>query len=78
MKKGLIALLTIGGAAVAARKILEGDSPSLSERCCDLCEKKFDEMPDSFPPKRMFGNLSAIREQTERILELLQERESVV
>ena len=35
-------------------------------------EKKFAEMPEDFPPKWMFTNISAIREQNERILELLE------
>ena len=35
-------------------------------------ERKFAAMPDDFPPKRMFLNISAVREQNERILELLE------
>lgn len=34
-------------------------------------EKKFADMPETFPPKWMFTNVAAIREQNERILELL-------
>ena len=35
-------------------------------------EKKFDAMPDNAPPKWMFNNISAIRTNTERIIELLE------
>lgn len=35
-------------------------------------EKVFQRMPDNAPPKWMFRNISAIRENTDRILELLQ------
>ena len=35
-------------------------------------EKKFDAMPDNAPPKWMFNNISAIRDNTERIIELLE------
>jgi hypothetical protein len=35
-------------------------------------EKVIDRMPEGSPPKWMFGNISAIRENTERIIELLQ------
>ena len=35
-------------------------------------EKKFDAMPDSAPPKWMFNNIGAIRDNTERIIELLE------
>jgi hypothetical protein len=35
-------------------------------------EKKLAAMPDNAPPKWMFGNITAIRENTDRILDLLQ------
>ena len=35
-------------------------------------EKRFERMPDDAPPKWMFRNISAIRENTDRILELLE------
>ena len=35
-------------------------------------EQKFDAMPDNAPPKWMFNNISAIRTNTERIIELLE------
>ncbi len=37
-----------------------------------LCERVFEMVPDDFPPKRMFLNVAAIREQNERIIELLE------
>ena len=33
-------------------------------------------MPETAPPKWMFTNITAIRENTERILELLEERKA--
>jgi hypothetical protein len=35
-------------------------------------EKKFERMPDNAPPKWLFRNITTIRENTERILELLE------
>ena len=35
-------------------------------------EKAFAAMPDNAPPKWMFRNITAIRENTERIIELLE------
>lgn len=35
-------------------------------------EKKVAAMPDNAPPKWMFGNITAIRDNTDRILDLLQ------
>jgi hypothetical protein len=35
-------------------------------------EKRFERMPDNAPPKWMFSNIKAIRQNTDRILELLE------
>ena len=35
-------------------------------------EKRFERMPDNAPPKWIFRNVTAIRENTDRILELLE------
>ena len=35
-------------------------------------EKKLEAMPDNVPPKWMFRNITAIRENTDRILQLLE------
>jgi hypothetical protein len=35
-------------------------------------EKKFESMPDNAPPKWMFRNISAIHDNTDRILKLLE------
>ncbi len=35
-------------------------------------EKRFERMPDSAPPKWMFNNIKVIRQNTDRILELLE------
>lgn len=78
MKKVLVPILALAGVAVGLRKVLGDHTESLTERCCDMCEKKMERMPESFPPKKMFGNLAAIREQTEEILQLLKEREGAV
>ncbi|MGE5289065.1 MAG: hypothetical protein ACM3ML_18095 [Micromonosporaceae bacterium] len=35
-------------------------------------EKRLEAMPDNAPPKWMFRNIAAIRDNTDRILELLE------
>jgi hypothetical protein len=35
-------------------------------------QKRFEAMPDNAPPKWMFRNITAIRENTDRILQLLE------
>ena len=39
-------------------------------------ETKFERMPDNAPPKWMFRNITAIRENTDRILELAERTSS--
>jgi hypothetical protein len=65
MKKALI----IGGAAVSAVLLARRFAP----RCGGLdFEKMIERIPDDAPPKWMFRNISAIRENTDRILEKLE------
>lgn len=60
----LYLLLLIGGGLLLARRL----APRVEH--IDWA-KKFADMPEDFPPKWMFTNISAIREQNDRILELL-------
>jgi len=39
-----------------------------------MCERVFEKMPDDFPPKWMYLNITAIREQNGRIIQLLEEQ----
>jgi hypothetical protein len=39
-----------------------------------MCERMFEKMPETFPPKWMYLNITAIREQNDRIIELLEEQ----
>lgn len=56
--------LLIGGGLLAARRF--------APRVEDIdWAKRFAEMPEDFPPKWMFTNVAAIREQNDRILEML-------
>lgn len=42
-------------------------------RMCRRMEQMMEKLPEDAPPRRMFMNMSAIREQNERILALLEE-----
>jgi hypothetical protein len=66
MTKVLVACAVLVGLAVAARRF---GGPMMQR--VDW-EKRFERMPDNAPPKWMFRNISAIRENTDRILELLE------
>jgi hypothetical protein len=64
MKKVLVAVVLLVGLGVLAQRL--GQKMSSID-----WEERFDRMPDNAPPKWMFRNIATIRENTERILELL-------
>jgi hypothetical protein len=65
MKKALIIVGAVAGVALLARR---------AARMCGGCnfEQMIERMPDDAPPKWMFRNIGAIRENTDRILEKLE------
>ena len=64
MKKLLIAGGAVaGGAFLVKQRMMRGDGFDF--------EQWIERMPENAPPKWMFRNISAIRDNTERILELL-------
>ena len=65
MRKVLVAAGVLAGVGVLARLF----GPKMAS--VDW-EKRFEAMPDNAPPKWMFRNITAIRENTDRILELLE------
>jgi hypothetical protein len=65
MKKLVIAAGVLIGVGLAARRL------GAKLQSMDW-EQAFAAMPDNAPPKWMFGNITAIRENTERIIELLE------
>jgi hypothetical protein len=71
MKKVLIgAGLVIGGAVLAKR---------YARSCGGLgFEKMIERMPEDAPPKWMFRNISAIRENTDRILAIVEREGAAV
>ena len=65
MKKLLVVVGAVAGAALVGR------------RCASSCggvdfERLIERMPENAPPKWMFRNIAAIRENTDRILQLLE------
>jgi hypothetical protein len=65
MKKLLVLIAVVAGIGVLVKRL----GPHL--RQVDW-EQKLEAMPDNAPPKWMFNNISAIRSDTERIIELLE------
>lgn len=64
------------GAALAGVGVLMMRAlvPKLHARLMAGCERMFEQMPDTFPPKRMMRDIEDIRASSARTLELLEER----
>lgn len=72
MKKWLVMAVFVAGAfglmrLAAARRV--GSEPR--KTIWEKLEARMEEMPEDFPPRVMFDNVAAAKENTERILEIL-------
>ena len=67
MKKLIVAVVAVVGAGYLAKRLAPGFGG------VDW-EQRLAAMPDNAPPKWMFRNISEIRDNTERILDLLEGR----
>ena len=74
MKRLAIRVLFAAGVMLAVRKVVDMGWPALRARCSEMCDRMLDEMPESFPPKRMMTDLDHLKDQTARILEVLEHR----
>ncbi len=74
MKRLAIVTLIAAGVFVMVRKMAGMSDPEMRARCSDMCDRMLDQMPDSFPPKRMMADLESVKEQTARILDLLEDQ----
>lgn len=72
MLRTVFRLLVLGGGIFAVLRLVRPRGPAMRDRFMEMCDRMMDEMPESFPPKRMMADLEAIRLNTERILEALQ------
>ena len=66
--------MIVGGAVAGAAFLAKHQASSGGLDFGRLIER----MPDDAPPKWMFNNINAIRENTERILELLKDERASV
>lgn len=67
-----VAGCVVAAAIAAAKKSSSGPKPEI----WDKMRAKMEEMPEDFPPRVMYDNVEATRANTERILGLLEQRES--
>lgn len=66
--------IAIVGALAVAIVIVRSRSPQLHERLMASCEKTFERMPDTFPPKKMMLGIDEIRATTSRTEQALRAR----
>ncbi len=73
MRRLLVLAMLAAGMFLAMRRIAERAGPAMRERCSEMCDRMLANMPESFPPNRMMADLGALKEQTARILEALED-----
>ena len=71
MRRGAIGVALTGAGVLVARAL----APKLHARLMAGCERMFEQMPDTFPPKRMMRGIEEIRATSARTLALLEARE---
>ena len=72
MKRLIVLTVLAAGMFLAMRKLAKKAGPGMRERCSEMCDRMLANMPDSFPPNRMMADLESIKEQTARILNVLE------
>ena len=71
MRRRAIGVALAGVGVLVARAL----APKLHARLVAGCERMFEQMPDTFPPKRMLRGIEEIRATSARTLALLEARE---
>jgi len=74
MRRLIIFAVVTVGILLVIRKMAE-NGPAMRERCSEMCDRMLAKMPESFPPNRMMADLDSLKERTDRILEMLEERQ---
>ena len=76
MKKVAV-LMLVCAAVCAAVKVRKRQSAGPRPSMWDKMREGMEAMPEDFPPRVMFDNVATVRENTERILKILEESDSV-
>ena len=72
MKRLAIFAVLAAGVMFAIQRMAHLSGPALRARCSDMCDRMLDQMPESFPPNRMMADLETVKEQTARILNMVE------
>lgn len=72
-RKVVLGGTVVGGAGLIAKTCARrGRDGGCAKRRGERIARMIEQMPDDSPPKWMFNNITAIRENTDRILQLLE------
>jgi len=71
MRRFIIALVVAATMVLIVRLMAGKTAPAMRARCAETCERMLANMPESFPPNRMMADLESIKEQTARILDVI-------
>ncbi|GMQ85117.1 MAG: hypothetical protein BMS9Abin07_0682 [Acidimicrobiia bacterium] len=74
MKRLTIMALLAAGVILAMRRMLQMGGPEMREKTSEACERMLSRMPESFPPNRMMADLDFLKEQSARLLDVLEGR----
>ncbi len=74
MKRLIVFVLIAAWIFLVVRKMADKAGPAMRARCSEMCDRMLATMPESFPPNRMMADLQAVKEKTDRILEVLEDR----
>ncbi len=74
MRRLIIFVVVATGILLIIRNMAKRGAPVMQERCSEMCNRMLANMPDSFPPNRIMADLKSIKEQTVRILKVVEEQ----
>ncbi len=74
MKRLIVFAVPAAWIVLIIRRMAESGS-AMGERCSEMCDRMLAKMPESFPPNRMLADLDSLKDKTDRILEMLEERQ---
>ena len=72
MRRFIIGTVLAVAIVLLMRRMVGGAAPAVRARCAEACERMLANMPESFPPNRMMADLDELKEQTSRILDILE------
>jgi hypothetical protein len=71
-KLALVGIVVAAAGAIVAMRKQSTAGPTMWQKM----QERMESMPEDFPPRVMFDNVAATRENTEQILELLRARDT--